>query len=69
MCVLVINDYYFFLILTTCLYIEFRGVRLLHHSSDILPIKQKFGIQVLVIRNHALALLRWVCSGLSKTET
>lgn len=51
------------------LYIEFRGVRLLHHSSNILPIKQKFGIQVLVIRTHALVLLRLVCSGLSKTET
>lgn len=54
---------------STFLYIEFRGVRRLHHSSNILPIKQKFGIQVLVIRTHALALLRLVCSGLSKTET
>lgn len=53
----------------TFLYIESGGVRLLHHSSNMLPIKQKFGIQVSVTRNHALALLRLICSGLSKTET
>lgn len=59
----------FFLILIALLYIECGGVRVLHHCSNVLPVKKKFGIPVLFTRNHALALLRLVCSGLSKTET